>query len=71
MPHSKSGAYVYNENLMKTFESSEFEGSPEQLPGMIFGLGQQPNGRGSIPASKARDSTTLKNLAVTHSPLDS
>ena len=52
VPHNKSGAYVYNENLMKTFESSEFEQqSPEQLPGMIFGLGQQPNGRASIPGS--------------------
>ena len=41
----------YNDNFMKTYDSSEFDPqSPDQLPGMIFGLAssqqKQPSSSG-------------------------
>lgn len=38
----RASLHAYNENLARTFESSEFDAmSPDQLPGMIFGMGSK------------------------------
>lgn len=52
-PRKSIQSMPYNENFIKTYESSEFEqATPEQLPGMIFGLGQQKQSSGQKSTGK-------------------